>query len=103
MANYIVQTRQNLLDIALQQCGTMEAAYEMADLNGISLTDDLSVGTALMLPATDLFADASKTIQHYTANHIVPATAIDQQSIATLLDGGKGIDFWGIEYNFVVQ
>ena len=75
----------------------------MADLNGISLTDDLSVGAELVLPTADLFADASKTTQHYAANHIVPATAIDQQSINTLLEGGEGIEFWGIEYNFVVQ
>lgn len=103
MANYIVQSRQNLLDIALQQCGTMEAAYEMADLNGMNLTDDLPVGSALTLPAADLFANTSKILQHYIANRIVPATAINQQNINTILDGGEGIEFWGIEYDFVVQ
>ncbi len=99
MANYIVKSRQNLFDIALQQCGSMEAAYDIATLNNLSLTDDLSIGTELTLPtATD-----TKTPQHYTANFIVPATAITRDEINTILDTLEGIEFWGIEYDFEVQ
>lgn len=45
-----VQTRQSLFDIALQYCGSSDAAWEIAQLNGISLTDDISAGTILQVP-----------------------------------------------------
>lgn len=35
-----VTSRQSLFDIALQHCGNMEAAFDIAQANGISLTDD---------------------------------------------------------------
>lgn len=98
MANYIVKSRQNLCDIALQLCGSMEAAYDIAAINGLNLTDDLTIGTVLELPTTT----DTKTTQHYAANYIVPATAITIDEINVVLNGGEGIDFWGIEYDFIV-
>lgn len=99
MANHIVQSRQNLLDIALQRCGSLEAAFDIAQLNGMGITDELTVGSTLGLPPVS----DSKTVLRYESERIVPATAITGQEISALLNGGEGIEFWGIEYDFTVQ
>ena len=49
-----VTSRQSVLDIALQHCGSLEAAFDIAQSNGISLTDDLTTGQSMSVPeATD--------------------------------------------------
>ena len=94
-----VTSRQSLFDIALQHCGIMEAAFDIAQANGISLTDDLTTGQTLTLPEpTD-----TSMVQHYTTNNIQPATAITNSEINDLLAIGEGIGFWAIEYDFVVS
>ena len=36
------RNNQTLLDIAVQECGTVEAAFEIAERNGLALTDELN-------------------------------------------------------------
>lgn len=94
-----VTSRQSVLDIALQHCGSLEAAFDIAQSNGISLTDDLTTGQSMSVPdATD-----AEMAQHYGVNNICPATAITQDEINAILATGEGIEFWGIEYDFIVQ
>jgi hypothetical protein len=47
-----VKTRagQSLLDIAVQECGSLSGVFGVADANGASLTDDLAPGTQLDVP-----------------------------------------------------
>lgn len=42
-----VKSGQSLLDMAVEHSGGMEGAFPLAEVNGISLTDDLSVGDRL--------------------------------------------------------
>ncbi len=94
-----VTSKQGLFDVALQHCGVMEAAYDIAMLNGVSLTDDLTNGQPLDIPAS-----VDKGVrEYYEAGGIKPATAITTAEIYEILGEGEGIEFWSIEYNFEVQ
>ena len=94
-----VTSRQSLFDVAVQHCGTWEAALDLALLAGISLTDDLTVGDTLTLTEP---AD-TQTVQTFAVNRYEPATACTNTDILTILDQQEGIDFWGIEFDFVVS
>lgn len=94
-----VTSRQGLFDVALQYCGAMEAAYDIATLNGISLTDDLTNGQQLDITAS---VDNDNR-QYYEVNDIKPATSITTAEIYEILGEGEGIEFWRIEYDFEVQ
>ncbi len=65
---------QSLFDIAIQSCGSAEAAFEFAVLNGVSLTDEVTI--ELSVPAV-VDADiasyyANKGLQPATAAGIIP-------------------------------
>lgn len=94
-----VTSRQSLFDIAVQHCGSCEAALELAFANAISLTDDLTTGEELII---DEPTDAA-TVQTFAVNQYQPATAVTNSEILTVLDQGEGIEFWGIEFDFIVQ
>ena len=94
-----VTSRQSVLDIALQHCGSLEAAFDIAQSNGISLTDDLTTGQSMSVPEPTDTAMA----QHYGVNNLQPATAVSNAEINDLLAVGEGIGFWAIEYDFVVS
>jgi len=68
----IIHDRQTLFDIAIQYCGDREAAFEIADVNDLSITEELSAGTSLEI------ADVinQKIVDYYRINSIVPATAV---------------------------
>jgi len=62
---------QTLLDIAIQEAGSVEAAYDLAAGSGLSITD-LPNSTELVLPAV-----ANRPLRTYYANkNIQPATAL---------------------------
>mgnify|MGYP001264975549 FL=1 len=76
MATIKVQNGQSIFDIALQHCGDVAAAFDIAVLNDILLTDALAAGQSLAIPAvvnTDV-------VNYYKSRGIVPAT--DDLSIA---------------------
>lgn len=99
MTTATVTSHQSLLDVAVEHCGTMEDAMLLAFLNGRSLTDDLQNGEEL---TTDEPSDTA-TVQTFAVNRYKPASAITQEQILEVLDQGEGIEFWGIEYDFIVQ
>ena len=45
-----VLSGQTLFDIAVQYCGCADAAFGLAVLNGLNLTDDLEAGQELQIP-----------------------------------------------------
>jgi hypothetical protein len=64
---------QTFFDIAIQELGSAEGAFELAVLNGLSVTDDLDPGQELQLPAV-----VNRSISEYYANKgIKPATGFD--------------------------
>lgn len=89
---------QSLFDIALQHCGAADAAYDIALLNGLSITDALEVGAQLELPP----AMSVAVMRHYASAGIKPATALTKAQEQDTI-GGEGVEFWAIEINFVVS
>jgi LysM repeat protein len=64
---------QTLIDIAIQYLGSAESAFELAVLNGLSITDDIIAGQELLLPEP-----SNKTISTYYKNKgIKPATSLE--------------------------
>ncbi|MDR0873907.1 MAG: hypothetical protein LBN27_10665 [Prevotellaceae bacterium] len=90
-----VLDRQSIFDIAVQHIGSAEAEFELALLNGLSLSDEVATGAELILPAPDV---AIKTVREYFLNRqLKPATGTTSESIP------GGINYMGIEINFIVS
>jgi len=68
-----VSEGQSLIDIAIQYCGSADAAMAIAVLNELSITDDPIPGTELLFPDV-VNADV---IAYYKNYAIIPATLID--------------------------
>lgn len=86
----IVRPGQSIWDIALQYAGSMEAAWEIARLNGLTVTTTLTPGQVLIMPPG---VDTS-LIRFFATGGYVPA------SDDTILEG---IDYWMVALEFEVQ
>jgi hypothetical protein len=87
---------QSIFDIAIQELGSAEGAFDLAVLNGISITDELTPGQELALPTV-----VNKQIASYYANKgLKPATALTLTNMPAALGG---IDYWAIETAFMVS
>lgn len=99
-----VKERQTLLDIALMTAGTVEAAIEIAEANGVSVTDELGDGQVLEVPDRvspgGNTADA-RVVRRYRAQGVEPATEASAKDLALCAYGGIG--FMGIEIDFEVS
>lgn len=73
---------QSLLDIALQELGSLEGAYNLAVLNGLSLTDSLAAGMLLQLPDV---VD-KRIVNYYSERNIRPATMFDPVTKQRIFD-----------------
>jgi hypothetical protein len=49
-----VSAGQTLLDVCLQELGSLSALFDLADANGLSITSPLSPGQQLQVPASVL-------------------------------------------------
>lgn len=94
-----IHNRQSLLDIAVQECGSFEAAFALSERNGIALTDDLSAGQELEIAPEDV--DNKRIVAALAAQDVRPATAISAED--TVLVPWGGIGFMGIEIDFIVS
>lgn len=65
-----VMQGQTLADIAIRYCGSIEALFQLAVLNDISITDALEAGTVLLLPPP---LDKG-VINYFECNGIQPAS-----------------------------
>lgn len=63
---------QSLLDIAVQTAGSVEAAIEMATVNAVSVSDDLSVNE----PMRPVDVQSKSIVGYYDSRGIKPATAV---------------------------
>jgi len=73
---------QSLLDVALQELGSLEGAYALAVLNGLSLTDSLAAGMMLQLPDV---VD-KRIVNYYLERNIRPATLFDPETKQRIFD-----------------
>ncbi|WP_271783863.1 hypothetical protein [Aquimarina algiphila] len=94
MKNRVYQG-QSFLDKVMELTGSIENAFEMALLNGVSITDDLEIDTTLKNTSvthplvTQLFNETNRPA---TACPVVPNDLKDE-----------GINFMEIEEDFIVQ
>ncbi|MBP1637447.1 MAG: hypothetical protein H6Q18_236 [Bacteroidetes bacterium] len=86
--------RQTFIDLAIQACGSPEAAFDFALLNGVSLTDDPGVGVELAVPPVVNTAIAT----YYANKKLYPATGFTGE-----VPVSAGIGYWAIEIDFIVS
>ncbi len=86
-------TDQSLFDIAIQTSGSIEAVFNLAIANGLSITDDLVPGQTLVnAPVVD-----KGIADYYRVKALTPATALKQG------ENSEGIEIWAIERDFIVS
>lgn len=91
-----VSEGQTLLDIAMQHCGDVSAVYEIADLNGKSVTDDLVIGEDLKVPD----AIDNRIVTMFEDTYLYPASWENPESSEV---NGEGLEYWAIEFDFVIS
>lgn len=94
----VVEQGQSLRDIALQNCGDISALIDLAWMNDLSITDDISAGTVLQLPEV-VNQDVVSYFKSKRENeNLIPATGNADDSIEL-----EGIGYWYIGLNFKVS
>lgn len=87
---------QNFIDKVLETTGSTENAFEMAILNGVSLTDSVAIGQEL-LPGNI----TRKGVVKIFNNKNRPASAITDPAEAD--EENDGIGYMAIGNNFIVK
>ena len=88
----IAQAGQTLADLAIQYLGGLSSWADLARLNGLGLTDNITPGQALILPGV---SDKRVAAIFKSGGYYPAAGAINISN--------EGVAYWGIEYDFIVQ
>lgn len=94
-----VLSGQTVIDVAMQEAGSAEAAFEIAMQNDLSITDDLVAGTVLV---NNAIVNETVVIE-LAAENIKPASDISIIDINNIIASGEGIGWMQIEYDFIVS
>lgn len=95
----VVLEGQSFFDLAIVYCGSAEFAYEFAELNEMSVTDEPDTGMRLKKPTSN-----NKRIATYYADKALQtATATTYTSGGSELPSDEGIGYWAIEIDFIVS
>jgi hypothetical protein len=91
---------QSLFDLAVQAAGSVEAVFGISPHSPeggmLSITDELPAGMQLNVPV----AANRQIADYYRTNGILPATGITANDAPALQEG---VEFWAIEYDFIVS
>lgn len=93
MTQAAVMNGQTLFDIALQCCGSVEAAFDIAVLNDIEVTSCPAAGSVVTVPDRA----NRKVADYFGRNGVRPATGF-MQDMTAHPDGMEGLDgdyYWG--------
>lgn len=88
-----IEQGQSIFDVAVEQTGTIESAFEIAEANGLALSDSLQ-------------ADQVVEINAVTQNDILKgyfASKTLNSHVDTIADKLGGIGYMGIKINFIVS
>lgn len=89
----IVLDGQSLFDIAIQECGSVEAAFDLAVANNISMSNELASSQSLNItPVVN-----KQVVEYYKNKRLQPATWTRFNEVQL-----TGIDFMSIEIDFTV-
>jgi len=97
-ARITVQNNQSVFDLGIQLGGSIEAAVDVAKLLGISLTDDVPVGTIIETSSIPIYN--REVLEHYYSHSIIPATAHKMNEEIEVVTGGIG--YMAIGSTFIV-
>lgn len=90
----VILSGQSLVDIALQECGSVEGVFALALANEISLTAMLTAGNNLLLVNV-----ATPTVtNYYSVRSLRPATDITDSSVKL-----GGVGYMGVDIDFIVS
>lgn len=91
---------QTLVDIVIQELGDADRTVEVAELNEMNITDELTAGDMITVPDFDVSKRA--IVNAFINDAFKPASGIgnDEDELVIPL---TGIDYWAIENDFVVQ
>jgi translation initiation factor 2 beta subunit (eIF-2beta)/eIF-5 len=95
MSNIKVYQGQSFLDKVLETTGSIDNAFAMAILNGMSITDDVVVGQELKATGVTL-----KSVVSIFNDKKRPATAITMEQLQEI--ESKGIGYMRIGTTFIV-
>lgn len=87
-----VLNNQSVFDLAVRYCGTVQSAFALAFLNGISVTTTLSPGEELEIPE----AAEKDIVSYFNSRNHQPATAWNRLRVL------EGISHWAIKVDFEV-
>lgn len=94
------QQNQNMLDIALQEYGSIETVFDVLEDNDqFELTEDVSVYKDLQVGREAFKKDI---VAYYNANSVLPATSSTREEELLLADL-SGVDFMIIEEDFFIS
>jgi hypothetical protein len=89
---------QTLLDIAAQELGDASRAFEIAVLNNKSITDALTAGEQYICPVPAL--KVRDVLPVFLNEGNIPAS--DDIS-GDIISKDEGVEYWGIENDFIIQ
>lgn len=90
-----VEYGQTLVDIAIQELGDASRAFELAVLNNVNVSDDITPGSLVKVP--DVSIDKTSIAKVFNNPALKPASGI------AITEEEEGIEFWTIEDDFVVS
>lgn len=93
-----VKPHQCLLDLSMQLKGSINALFDFAMANGISVTDDLTSGSTLWAPDTEIID--RRTYQTLRDEKVIPSNAYTAEDEAAIKGG---IGYMGIQIDFRVS
>ena len=83
--------------MAVQELGDASRAFELAELNQMSISDDLQPGTTLIIPDPD--SNKLNLIRIFSIKAFAPASADTSND---LISSDSGIDYDAIEIDLIV-
>ncbi|RFM32266.1 hypothetical protein [Chitinophaga silvisoli] len=93
-----VKPHQCLLDISMQEKGSIAALFDFAVANGRSITDEFIAGESLLIPDTEIID--MRTWQELQEDGIIPANGYTADDAAYVMGG---IGYMGIQLDFRIS
>lgn len=89
----IVLDGQSLFDIAIQECGSVEAAFDLAVANNISMSNELAASQSLKTTRVH----NKQVVEYFENKRVKPATWTRSNEVQL-----TGIDYMAIEIDFII-
>lgn len=95
MTTIKVLYNQTLADIAIQYLGDADRAVELAELNGVGISDELEAGQEMLIPDPD--PESDNIVWTFRNQALAPSSGDGEEHKP------EGIDYWQLENDFIVQ